>query len=532
MLDGAEVDRWREDLRFLAREMPRRHRNLFHTLTRREFDDAVARLDERIPSLARHQVVVEIARLAARVGDGHTGVRGFFYGPQVGFRYYPVALYLFEDGLFVYAADPRYADLVGGRLVGIGDASVEEAIAAVAPLVSRDNDMSIRERAPLHLTAPEVLHAVGLIDDPERARFVVEKGGERRSFELRPVDGPRPQDDNWALGQRFSRLPGWIDARDGSRRPTPSWLKSPEDYFWFEYLEASRTVYVQYNDCANKEDESVAEFAERLFAFVEANPVDRFVLDLRWNTGGNNQLNKPLLLGILKSAKIDRRGKLFTIIGRRTFSAAQNLVNDLESYTRAIFVGEPTAGNPNFYGDPTGIVLPNSGIAVGVSTLWWQDLDPRDAREWTGPRLAVGLGFEDFRAGTDPALEAILAHVPGPELGETLAEALAAGGVEPAVEAYRRFKADPANAYLDTERPLNALGYRLLESKQPERAIAIFRLNVETYPRSANAHDSLAEAYMAYGDRALAIEHYEASLALDPANSNAVSMLSRLRAEP
>ena len=42
---------------------------------------------------------------------------------------------------------------------------------------------------------------------------------------------------------------------------------------------------------------------------------------------------------------------MFVIIGRRTFSACQNLVNELDNYTNAIFIGEPTAENINFYGD-------------------------------------------------------------------------------------------------------------------------------------------------------------------------------------
>ena len=58
----------------MAQEMPRRHRNLFHTMTRAQFDAAVAALDERIPSLERHQIIVEMARIAAMVGDGHTNV--------------------------------------------------------------------------------------------------------------------------------------------------------------------------------------------------------------------------------------------------------------------------------------------------------------------------------------------------------------------------------------------------------------------------------------------------------------------------
>src|SRR5262245_9702 len=360
-LGHGEAENWRDDLRYMAQEMPKRHRNLFHTTTRERFDAAVRQLDGRIPRLERHQIIVEMARIVATVGDGHTAVQGLLYGDKVGFRYYPIALYLFKDGLFVYAAAPPYSSTVGWKVTRIGKAAADDAARAVSDLVCRDNEMAIKERVPLLLTTPEILHAVGLIDDMERASFVVEREGKTETLELKPVEGPRPSNDNWALGQRFSRLPDWVDARDPSS-PVPLWLRRPEDYFWFEYLDDSKTAYVQYNDVSDKTGETVAAFSKRLFAFVESHPVERLVLDLRWNTGGNNYLNKPLLLGLIKSGQVAQRGKLFVLIGRRTFSAAQNLVNDLEAYTSAVFVGEPTAGRPNFYGDPARIVLPHSGI--------------------------------------------------------------------------------------------------------------------------------------------------------------------------
>jgi tetratricopeptide (TPR) repeat protein len=47
-------------------------------------------------------------------------------------------------------------------------------------------------------------------------------------------------------------------------------------------------------------------------------------------------------------------------------------------------------------------------------------------------------------------------------------------------------------------------------------AIAIFKANVEEYPRSAGAYDSLGEGYSDSGQRELAIERYHHALKLDP----------------
>ncbi|HUG38147.1 MAG TPA: tetratricopeptide repeat protein, partial [Candidatus Limnocylindrales bacterium] len=85
-------------------------------------------------------------------------------------------------------------------------------------------------------------------------------------------------------------------------------------------------------------------------------------------------------------------------------------------------------------------------------------------------------------------------------------------------------------AYDFGERSLNDFGYSLIE-ESPDDAVAVFHLNAEQFPESANVWDSLAEAYMAAGDRERAIEHYEKALELDPENENAREKLRDLRGE-
>jgi tetratricopeptide (TPR) repeat protein len=78
------------------------------------------------------------------------------------------------------------------------------------------------------------------------------------------------------------------------------------------------------------------------------------------------------------------------------------------------------------------------------------------------------------------------------------------------------------------ERELNTLGYILLGEKRIKEAIEIFKLNVAVYPQAFNTYDSLAEAYLANGERELAIKNYVRSLELNPQNTNAVEVLKRI----
>jgi CubicO group peptidase (beta-lactamase class C family) len=75
---------------------------------------------------------------------------------------------------------------------------------------------------------------------------------------------------------------------------------------------------------------------------------------------------------------------------------------------------------------------------------------------------------------------------------------------------------------------MDQLGYRLLSIKRVSDAIAVFLQNTEDFPQSGDTWDSLAEAYMDNGDKGQAIQYYQKSLELNPANDNARQMIKKL----
>lgn len=520
-----EGEKWRADLQVLATEMPKIHPNLFHSIPREEFETAVKQLNQRIPNLARHQIIVEMMRIVAMIGegDGHTSINPQF-NPKMEFRYYPIKLYFFSDGLFIQAADKKYADIVGARVIKIDSATTEQSFNEVSKVVSHDNEMTLKERVPLFLTIPEVLHALNLIKDMEKVQFLVEKDGKQKLIELNPA-GKLPQISHGMQSEK-DQMKDWIKMNNQSNSPLALWLKANDENYRFEYLEESKTVYVQYNQVINKEDETIAAFSRRIFDFVNTHEVERFILDVRLNSGGNSFFNMPLLLGIIKSEKINRRGRFFTIIGRKTFSAAQNLVNELERYTNVIFVGEPTGAKVHFYGDHEIVYLPNSGITATVSTLWWQTMTPTDNRQWIIPGINAELSSEDYRTNKDPALNAIFNYQ---SITEILSKALTEGGIDLLVRKYKEFKGSPKTSPINTEKDVNNFGYSLLRNKNLNEAIEIFKLNTQSYPHSSNAYDSLGDAYSQSRNTELAIKSYEKSLELNPKSSFTMEKLKILK---
>jgi predicted Zn-dependent protease len=118
---------------------------------------------------------------------------------------------------------------------------------------------------------------------------------------------------------------------------------------------------------------------------------------------------------------------------------------------------------------------------------------------------------------------------PTPAFGQFLAT-LRASGAAQALFAYRAGRqARPADPAIDEE-TMNRVGYALLRGKKVSDAIEVFTQNVADHPGSWNVFDSLGEAYAADGQTALAIQAYERSLQLNPANAGGAEALTKLRA--
>ncbi len=140
-----------------------------------------------------------------------------------------------------------------------------------------------------------------------------------------------------------------------------------------------------------------------------------------------------------------------------------------------------------------------------------------------------GSKLEGLASGLLSILRGIPPRQPQESIGEVVMATLEKAPVAEAIAQYRALKSTKAAAYnFSSEEELNAVGYRLLGARRVADAIEVFKLNVEMFPKGANAYDSLGEAYLASGNKELAIVNYRRSLELNPANKNAEKVLQEL----
>ncbi len=195
---------------------------------------------------------------------------------------------------------------------------------------------------------------------------------------------------------------------------------------------------------------------------------------------------------------------------------------NLENYgygwdIRAIPTGEPGAGQT---------VISHGGGINGFNTLELRFVGDHDLvvifNNTPGAPLGeMAKGIRAILYGQEPATPK---HSLVFELGDTVVNR----GADAAVAQYHELKRTHPNDYDFDERTLNQLGYMLLQKDRNADAIAIFTLNVEEFPKSANVYDSLGEAYAKDGQKQKATVNYRKSLELDPKNQGAADKLKEL----
>jgi hypothetical protein len=337
----------------------------------------------------RPALAVALMRTIARLGsrNGHTAIHPLDDHRTVQHAY-PIALHEFDDGVFVTAAMHR--ELVGSELVAIDGVDITDIVRAVTPLVAHDNVWTIRARRPMFVVQTSVLRGLGVVEDDSTATFRLR----RPSGSMMDVEVDAVSAADYRNGLRSG---GWFPPFTRI-----SHLRRRDDWHWVEPSADGRVVHVGYNVTLG----DVSAFADEVEALAAPACVGLVIVDLRLNGGGDNRTYRPLLSSMRRLA--DSR-RLAVLTSRITFSAAMQFVVQLEQETPATFVGEPTGGSPNQYGDALTVELPNTGLNAHVATIAWMTAGASDDRLTREPDIRLADESRAYFADDDPVLNAAIA---------------------------------------------------------------------------------------------------------------------------
>ena len=436
-------EQWRADLQQLSSAIKEIHFKPFHNLAEADFDALTKELEGQIPAMSDAEIIIGMAKIVAQLRDGHTRLHiprlypEFALEAELGhsgtappkveairFWQLPVRFELFDDGLFVIGARPDYRDLIGQKVVQFDTTPVAEAIEAVRPVSFYENDSRARLMAPDRLALPEVTQILGISHESNSVTITtVDDKGQTRTNNLQTLNEP---------GQEFVRgLPATL----------PLWLKNRDEYRWFEVLEDRNAIYVQVNKFEENPVSPYGDFVAETIESARAAGVSRYVIDLRHNSGGIGAWVTPFITG-LSSSEFNEYGRLYVLVGRTTFSAAQHFMHKFEELTYAAFVGEPSGAKPSHYGDSRRVVLENSGLTLRVSTIYWHSWLANDFRDAINPHISAPMTSVDYFAGKDPALAAALNYRASASLAMQIDEQFRAGNSQNALLLYQRHMAD------------------------------------------------------------------------------------------
>jgi len=386
-------DGWTHDVDYLVAEIVRVNPDFHDRPLPAAFEQRYKELRSRIPDLTDEQIYVGMSRMIAALNQGHTNLWPFVPAAKMAFKVLPLQFYTFPEGIFVVAAGAGNEDLVGAKLVKIESTPALEALRKIRDIHASDSGMEILWLGPTFLTLAQELKGLGIAQNLDRIEVtLLRPSGAELTRTLVTIPFEKP-------AMKLHGAPG--------REPTLS-FRNVDKAHLLEAMPEADALYVQVNQVADDPDESLQAFGLRLRQVLKDDKIRNLVVDLRNNNGGNTFFYVEFARTLIGFSAQENR-TLYVIVGRGVYSAAANLVADLERLANPVLVGEPTSMTGNAYGDESEVVLPYSGIWAGVTGTKWQLGYPYDLRRAVIPHIPVAMTASAYFAGRDPVLDAIKA---------------------------------------------------------------------------------------------------------------------------
>ncbi len=395
------IQNWIDDIDYMQTNLPQIHKNLYHSIKKEDFDKAIFDLKNDVPKFKDYEIECRLAQIVASIGDAHTSLYlNFDYSST-----YPLKVWWFGEDLRVIKTDREHKDILSAKLTQINGIPISEIAKKTDSLISHENAQWLKAMDPQYIMMPDVLKMFDIISDYTAEFTFTADDNSITKYKLSPGALASANEAGVLDGTPVKPLRFQYNSNNFA-----------DSLYWYKYIPEDKILYFQYNDCVDKkiarergykDFEKYPDFevfSDGIIKAISENDIDKFVIDLRYNGGGDSSLFTGLAV---KLAVIDKlKGKVYAMIGRETFSSAVFAAVDLMKSTDAVFYGEPTGGNVNGYGDTRPLVLPNSKMQISYSTKYFSLSDK--FKENFIPDVEVNDSFNDYKNGIDDVYEAVI----------------------------------------------------------------------------------------------------------------------------
>ncbi len=379
-----------EDIKFFKKELPKQHKNLFSVITKKEFNTMTDQLIDKVDQLSTKQVFVELNKIIASVGDAHTSIN-YWDGYS-----YPLQFYILDGKVYVVNAGKDFEDMMFCQVTKINDVDIDKVMEQLRTLVSHENESWVLAMLPNYLQSPVYMYGLGILSNETETVFTVQKNGKERDYRVPTLE----------YGESTELV---------NTKEKDILLGIYNKYYAYEYLTQDRALYFEYNACAEMEDQSFADFNNEMMNRIEKEEVEKIIIDLRSNSGGNSEILNPFTDRLKSYIKEKPEVRIYTLVGRNTFSSGMFAIYRIkEAAPAAVSVGEPTGGALDCYGEVKTMEMPNSMIPISYSTKYFEfSKSFRYKNEGVGtflPDVVIQPTIEDYVGGKDVVLDYALAN--------------------------------------------------------------------------------------------------------------------------
>lgn len=399
------------------------------------------KLDER---MERPAFQVELNRWLALLRDAHT----FLMLDDASL--YPFTLRYYEGSFYFRSLPDSVPDCTGKELIAMNGRAVDSLIQELMVYVPSENQVKACITGSFFMNHKAFLNALG-IDTDRDIRFMFADGGEVRL--------PSSLDKGAAGSHQVKQVLHPVTAR--RNEPFHYQITGDTCYFQFNamidkfsYWQGCRLMQVSPDKAVADSLPLFADFLDEMARAMAVHNVNRLVIDMRYNGGGNSVLGDVLLefLGVsfqdirpfrsyirvsdflqtcypalfIRDKYESMRGKLVEqnqvmndlaadmpkpssrfhgevtfIQGQNTFSSANYLLTLVKDNALFPIIGTPTSQRPTCFGDVLCVELPYTQTKGYISHSYFVRPDERNQETSLLPDSLVRTSLKDWLNGKD-----------------------------------------------------------------------------------------------------------------------------------